>query len=212
MVSFTRQLHVFLSGGGVWKRGSIHYLLLLLLLSVTAASFLPTDAIYHYSNGTLTVTGPRETASIFATYPAPYLSLSNGFLDQVRLTIPRALNTTLRSSSLWSSHSQGTAGYVLSLKQECSVVDLSFLSTRYSLGDAGLAMRACRHRHPPPPEDRRKCARLLQSLGQGLKQRALEGGAHATFFVHLSREAGLAAHLQPHPALPESHCQVTHSV
>ncbi|XP_007429176.1 aquaporin-10 [Python bivittatus] len=41
------------------------------------------DAIYSYSNGTLRVTGPRETASIFATYPAPYLSLRNGFFDQV---------------------------------------------------------------------------------------------------------------------------------
>ncbi|NXV97691.1 AQP10 protein, partial [Calonectris borealis] len=41
------------------------------------------DAIQHYSNGTLTVSGPRETASIFATYPADYLSISNGFLDQV---------------------------------------------------------------------------------------------------------------------------------
>nr|XP_060613909.1 aquaporin-10 isoform X2 [Anolis sagrei ordinatus] len=41
------------------------------------------DAIHHYSNGTLAVTGPRETASIFATYPAPYLSLWNGFFDQV---------------------------------------------------------------------------------------------------------------------------------
>ncbi|KAJ6656997.1 hypothetical protein lerEdw1_002998 [Lerista edwardsae] len=41
------------------------------------------DAIHHYSNGTLEVTGPRETASIFATYPAPYLSLRNGFFDQV---------------------------------------------------------------------------------------------------------------------------------
>lgn len=41
------------------------------------------DAIWHYSNGTLTASGPRETASIFATYPADYLSLSNGFLDQV---------------------------------------------------------------------------------------------------------------------------------
>uniref|UniRef100_A0A670JL71 Aquaporin 10 n=1 Tax=Podarcis muralis TaxID=64176 RepID=A0A670JL71_PODMU len=41
------------------------------------------DAIHSYSNGTLAVTGPRETASIFATYPAPYLSLGNGFFDQV---------------------------------------------------------------------------------------------------------------------------------
>lgn len=29
------------------------------------------------------MTGPKETASIFATYPSPYLSLNNGFLDQV---------------------------------------------------------------------------------------------------------------------------------
>ncbi|NWX17052.1 AQP10 protein, partial [Aegotheles bennettii] len=41
------------------------------------------DAIWHYSNGTLTTSGPQETASIFATYPADYLSLSSGFLDQV---------------------------------------------------------------------------------------------------------------------------------
>ncbi|NXY10737.1 AQP10 protein, partial [Pteruthius melanotis] len=43
----------------------------------------PPDAIWHYSNGTLTVSGPRETASIFATYPADYVSIGNGFLDQV---------------------------------------------------------------------------------------------------------------------------------
>ncbi|NXU21171.1 AQP10 protein, partial [Pardalotus punctatus] len=43
----------------------------------------PPDAIWYYSNGTLTVSGPRETASIFATYPADYVSIANGFLDQV---------------------------------------------------------------------------------------------------------------------------------
>lgn len=42
-----------------------------------------TDALQNYTGGNLTVTGPKETASIFATYPAPYLSLNNGFLDQV---------------------------------------------------------------------------------------------------------------------------------
>ncbi|KAG5272854.1 hypothetical protein AALO_G00170020 [Alosa alosa] len=41
------------------------------------------DAIYHYSGGNFTVTGPKATAGIFATYPAPYLSLHAGFLDQV---------------------------------------------------------------------------------------------------------------------------------
>ncbi|KAM6229030.1 aquaporin-10 isoform 2-T2 [Spheniscus humboldti] len=52
-------------------------------ISAGAVYALYYDAIWHYSNGTLTTSGPRETASIFATYPADYLSLSNGFLDQV---------------------------------------------------------------------------------------------------------------------------------
>ncbi|KAG8519999.1 Aquaporin-10 [Galemys pyrenaicus] len=43
----------------------------------------PADALQNYTGGNLTVTGPKETASIFATYPAPYLTLKNGFLDQV---------------------------------------------------------------------------------------------------------------------------------
>ncbi|XP_031413473.1 LOW QUALITY PROTEIN: aquaporin-10 [Meleagris gallopavo] len=53
--------------------------------SVAAAAVyaLYYDAIWSYSNGTLTASGPRETASIFATYPAEHLSLPNGFLDQV---------------------------------------------------------------------------------------------------------------------------------
>ncbi|KAM4613678.1 aquaporin-7 [Polymixia lowei] len=41
------------------------------------------DAIYVYSGGNLTVTGAKATAGIFATYPAPYLSLHAGFIDQV---------------------------------------------------------------------------------------------------------------------------------
>ncbi|XP_032447572.1 aquaporin-10 isoform X2 [Lynx canadensis] len=41
------------------------------------------DALQNHTGGNLTVTGPKETASLFATYPAPYLSLNNGFLDQV---------------------------------------------------------------------------------------------------------------------------------
>ncbi|XP_069734944.1 aquaporin-10 isoform X2 [Phaenicophaeus curvirostris] len=52
-------------------------------VSAGAVYALYSDAIRHYSNGTLAVSGPRETASIFATYPADHLSISNGFLDQV---------------------------------------------------------------------------------------------------------------------------------
>ncbi|NXF78451.1 AQP10 protein, partial [Sclerurus mexicanus] len=52
-------------------------------ISAGAVYILYYDAIWYYSNGTLTVSGPRETASIFATYPADYVSVANGFLDQV---------------------------------------------------------------------------------------------------------------------------------
>ncbi|XP_060791490.1 aquaporin-7 isoform X2 [Neoarius graeffei] len=41
------------------------------------------DAIHHYCSGNFTVSGPKATAGIFATYPAPYLSIQIGFLDQV---------------------------------------------------------------------------------------------------------------------------------
>ncbi|KAM3877924.1 aquaporin-7 [Diretmus argenteus] len=41
------------------------------------------DAINDYCGGNLTVTGLKATAGIFATYPAPYLSLQAGFIDQV---------------------------------------------------------------------------------------------------------------------------------
>ncbi|ELK02825.1 Aquaporin-10 [Pteropus alecto] len=55
-------------------------------LAVTAAIYVGgnvSDALQNYTGGNLTVTGPQETASIFATYPASYLSLTGGFLDQV---------------------------------------------------------------------------------------------------------------------------------
>ncbi|XP_050987568.1 aquaporin-10a [Labeo rohita] len=41
------------------------------------------DAIMDYSGGVLTVVGPNETASIFATYPSDMVSIQTSFLDQV---------------------------------------------------------------------------------------------------------------------------------
>lgn len=43
----------------------------------------PPDAIMEFSGGVLTVFGPNETASIFATYPTDVVSLQTSFLDQV---------------------------------------------------------------------------------------------------------------------------------
>ncbi|XP_065512937.1 aquaporin-7-like isoform X2 [Caloenas nicobarica] len=40
------------------------------------------DALYDYTKGNFTVTGPTATASIFSTYPAPYMSLLGGFFSE----------------------------------------------------------------------------------------------------------------------------------
>ncbi|XP_058474741.1 aquaporin-10b [Solea solea] len=41
------------------------------------------DAIWTYSGGALTVSGPTATAGIFSTYPSDYLSVWGGVVDQV---------------------------------------------------------------------------------------------------------------------------------
>ncbi|XP_072453119.1 aquaporin-7 [Notamacropus eugenii] len=44
------------------------------------------DALIRYTDGNLTVTGPRATAGIFATYPASHMTLWRGFIDEIYLT------------------------------------------------------------------------------------------------------------------------------
>ncbi|XP_012513950.1 PREDICTED: aquaporin-10 [Propithecus coquereli] len=78
-------LAVSLLGRFPWAKLPIYWLVQLLssFCASGATYVLYYDALQNYTGGNLTVTGPKETASIFATYPAPYLSLNNGFLDQV---------------------------------------------------------------------------------------------------------------------------------
>ncbi|KAI1240252.1 Aquaporin-3, partial [Lamprotornis superbus] len=45
------------------------------------------DAIYEYTNGSLTVSGPTATAMIFSTYPAPNVSLQGAFFTEFMATI-----------------------------------------------------------------------------------------------------------------------------
>ncbi|KAJ1181710.1 hypothetical protein NDU88_006912 [Pleurodeles waltl] len=44
------------------------------------------DAFMSFADGKLAVSGPNATAHIFATYPAPFLSIINGFAEQVAST------------------------------------------------------------------------------------------------------------------------------
>ena len=41
------------------------------------------DALFNYTNGTKTLEGTQATASIFTSYPAPYLSAGSAFGDLV---------------------------------------------------------------------------------------------------------------------------------
>ncbi|KAM4661947.1 aquaporin-10 [Discoglossus pictus] len=68
-----------------WKMLPLYFLIQLVgsFTGAAAAFALYYDAIQNYTGGNLTVFGPRETASIFCSYPAPYLSINNGILDQV---------------------------------------------------------------------------------------------------------------------------------
>ncbi|XP_062868320.1 aquaporin-7 [Trichomycterus rosablanca] len=80
-VSFTMCVFGRLS----WKLLPL-YIVAQLLGSFLAAGTIFTlyyDAIFSYCDGNLTVSGTKATAGIFATYPAPYLSIHFGFLDQV---------------------------------------------------------------------------------------------------------------------------------
>ncbi|XP_042543764.1 aquaporin-9 [Dipodomys spectabilis] len=45
------------------------------------------DGLMSFAGGKLIITGENATAFIFATYPAPYLSLANAFADQVLSTM-----------------------------------------------------------------------------------------------------------------------------
>uniref|UniRef100_A0A1I7YD23 Aquaporin-9 n=1 Tax=Steinernema glaseri TaxID=37863 RepID=A0A1I7YD23_9BILA len=45
------------------------------------------DALNAFDHGKRYVTGPLATASIFATYPQPYLSMAGGIIDQIAGTV-----------------------------------------------------------------------------------------------------------------------------
>ncbi|OCT98920.1 aquaporin-7 [Xenopus laevis] len=68
-----------------WKKLPVYVLAQMLgsFLAAVVVYCLYSEAMYNYCGGNFTVTGPNETASIFATYPQPYLSIGGGFLDQV---------------------------------------------------------------------------------------------------------------------------------
>ncbi|NWU83539.1 AQP7 protein, partial [Onychorhynchus coronatus] len=76
-----------------WKKLTA-YVIGQFLGSFTAAATvfgLYYDALYDYTNGNFTVTGPTATAQIFSTYPAPNVSLLGAFFTEFTATVMLAL-------------------------------------------------------------------------------------------------------------------------
>ncbi|XP_060116057.1 aquaporin-9 [Heteronotia binoei] len=74
-----------ITGKMPWAKFPVYVLTQFLGAFVGAAAVfgINYDALMFYTGGNLTVTGHTGTAHIFATYPAEYLSTTNGFADQV---------------------------------------------------------------------------------------------------------------------------------
>uniref|UniRef100_A0A8D0EE43 Aquaporin 9 n=1 Tax=Salvator merianae TaxID=96440 RepID=A0A8D0EE43_SALMN len=77
-----------LTGKMKWIKFPVYVLAQFLGAFVGAAAVygINYDLIMFYTGGKFTVTGVNKTAHIFATYPEDYLSLTNGFADQVMST------------------------------------------------------------------------------------------------------------------------------
>ncbi|NXP24670.1 AQP7 protein, partial [Scytalopus superciliaris] len=72
-----------------WRRLTA-YLIGQFLGSFTAAATvfgIYYDALYDYTKGNFTVTGPNATASIFSTYPSPNISLLGAFFTEFTATV-----------------------------------------------------------------------------------------------------------------------------
>ncbi|XP_033023349.1 aquaporin-9 [Lacerta agilis] len=77
-----------LSGKVKWIKFPVYVIAQFLGAFVGAAFvyWINYDLLMFYTGGKFTVTGVNKTAHIFATYPEEYLSLANGFSDQVMST------------------------------------------------------------------------------------------------------------------------------
>ncbi|XP_003784427.1 aquaporin-9 [Otolemur garnettii] len=98
------------------------------------------DGIMSFAGGKLLITGENATAHIFATYPAPYLSLVNAFADQV-------LATTFLLIVVFAIFDSRNVGVPQSLQP--IVIGLLIVVIASSLGlNSGCAMNPARDLSP----------------------------------------------------------------
>nr|XP_023667421.1 aquaporin-7-like [Paramormyrops kingsleyae] len=97
-----------------WKMLPL-YITAQMLGSFLAAGRDSEDAMFKFCSGNFTVSGPKATAGIFATYPAPYISIHVGFLDQVLGTAMLLLCLMALSDQQNSAPAPGTEPLLVGL-------------------------------------------------------------------------------------------------
>ncbi|XP_060092443.1 aquaporin-7-like [Heteronotia binoei] len=73
------------------------------------------DALMDYTGGNLTVTGPTATAGIFATYPAPYMSVWRGFIQEFIATAVLVLGILAINDKKNAPALAGTHAFIIGL-------------------------------------------------------------------------------------------------
>ncbi|XP_063151949.1 aquaporin-7-like isoform X2 [Candoia aspera] len=73
------------------------------------------EALQNYTGGNLTVTGPTATAGIFATYPAPYMSLWRGFLQELIATSMLMIGILAINDAKNAGALPGTNAFIIAL-------------------------------------------------------------------------------------------------
>ncbi|KAL0601196.1 Aquaporin-9 [Plecturocebus cupreus] len=98
------------------------------------------DGLMSFAGGKLLIVGENATAHIFATYPAPYLSLTNAFADQV-------VATTILIMVVFAIFDSRNLGAPRGL--EPIIIGLLIITIASSLGlNSGCAMNPARDLSP----------------------------------------------------------------
>ncbi|KAL8197013.1 UNVERIFIED_CONTAM: Aquaporin-9 [Gekko kuhli] len=131
-----------ITGKMVWAKFPVYVFAQFLGAFVGAATVYGVnhDALMSYTGGNLTVTGDIRTAHIFATYPSEYLSVTNGFADQV-------LSTAFLLVGVFAIFDQGNLGVPKGLEPIGIGLLIILLTSSLSM-NSGCAMNPARDLSP----------------------------------------------------------------
>ncbi|XP_015283010.1 PREDICTED: aquaporin-7-like [Gekko japonicus] len=90
------------------------------------------DALQDYTGGNLTVIGPTATAGIFATYPAPYMSVWRGFIQEFIATAVLVIGILAINDKKNAAALPGTNAFIIGLLVTAIGISLG-MNTGYAI-------------------------------------------------------------------------------